>query len=256
MHEMKEHGIGFVAGQWSLDETRPTVIFIHGSGGSHILWTAQVRDLADQFNTIAIDLPGHGASDGLSANRIDDYAGQVDSFVQSIGVEQPIVCGLSIGGAIVLQLLLTQADRYKAGIIVNSGARLRVLPVIFDSIEKDYAGYVNSLYSFGASPKTPREKLKPMIDDMNQCPPQVAVDDFTACDGFDVIDQVPQITVPVLILTASDDQLTPVKYGTFLNEKIKTSTLHQIDDAGHLSPMEQPEAVSMAIREFVGSLMR
>jgi pimeloyl-ACP methyl ester carboxylesterase len=254
MYGSKVNDIGFVAGRWPLDGDIPTVIFIHGSGGTSILWHAQVEALADEMNTIALDLPGHGRSDGEGMKRIEDYAAVVDGFIESIQAPQPIPCGLSIGGAIVLHLLLETPEKYKAGIIVNSGARLRVMPLIFEAIENDYEGFINASYTTGISEKTDPSSIKPLVDSMAECPPEVASGDFGACDSFDVMDRVAEIDVPILVLTASEDRLTPVKYGTFLADHIRNSSIVHIEDAGHLSPMEKPQEITQAILEFVSSL--
>ncbi len=75
-----------------------------------------------------------------------------------------------------------------------------------------------------------------------------------ACNTFDVMDQLNKINAPVLVLTASDDQLTPIKYGQFLAEHIKNATLSNIEDAGHLSPVERPEEVARTIHDFIATI--
>ena len=254
MYESNVNGINFVAGRWPLDRGLPTVVFIHGSGGASVLWHAQVETLADSFNTVALDLPGHGASGGEGMSRVEDYAASVDGFITSIEAPRPIPCGLSIGGAIVLQLLLDAPGKYQAGIVVNSGARLRVMPMIFEALEKDFEGFINASYTFSASEKTDPSRVKPLVDCMAACPPAVTRGDFTACDSFDVMERLSEIAVPVLILTAADDKMTPEKYGAFLAGRIEKTSLVNIADAGHLSPMEKPVEVSRAIEEFVSSL--
>ena len=219
-----------------------------------MLWQAQAEALADRFNTVAIDLPGHGASDGAGMSCIEDYAACVDSFVSTAEAPRPIPCGLSIGGAIVLQLLLDYPGKYPAGIVVNSGARLRVMPMIFEALDRDFEAFVNASYAFSASEKTDPSLVKPVVDAMAACPPAVTRGDFTACDSFDVMERLGEIAVPVLVLTGSDDKMTPAKYGAFLAERIAGATHVDIAEAGHLSPMEKPAEVTRAIEEFVLSL--
>lgn len=254
MQELKINGIEFVTGHWPLNQDIDTIVFIHGSGGTHVLWHAQVDVLADRMNTIAVNLPGHGGSDGPGKDRIEDYAKSVSNFIESLGVQKPVICGLSIGGAIVLQLLMDESEKYKAGIVVNSGARLKVMPLIFEMIETDYLKFVNSMYSFGASPKTDPAKVKPVADSMAACSPEVTRKDFTACNTFDAMGHLDKITTPLLVMTASEDQLTPVKYGQFLADRVSHATLATIADAGHLSPIEKPDDVSRAILAFINSL--
>ncbi len=254
MKTLKENGIEFTAGQWPMRPDLETIVFIHGSGGTNILWQAQVASLAVKYNTIALNLPGHGGSDGTGMDRMADYAKSVSGFLKSIDATNPVVCGLSIGGAIVLQLLIDEPDNFKAGIVVNAGARLKVMPMIFEMLEKDFPGFVNSMYSFGISKKTDPQKLKPLTDSMLACPPEVTRKDFTACNTFDVMEKLKAIKKPVRVMTASEDIMTPVKYGQFLAEQINTADIMNIEDAGHLSPVEKPEEVAQAIFSFIEKL--
>jgi pimeloyl-ACP methyl ester carboxylesterase len=254
MYESKVGGISFAAGRWPLEAGLPTVVFIHGSGGSRVLWRAQAEALAAEMNTVALDLPGHGGSEGPGMDSVAGYAAAVDGFIASLEAPRPVPCGLSIGGAIVLRLLLDYPGKYGAGIVVNSGARLRVMPMIFEAVEKDYRAFLAAAPAFSISEKTDPSRIQPLADAMAACPPAVTLGDFRACDAFDVMEHVGEIGVPVLVLTASDDRLTPAKYGAFLSERIADSRLVNIEDAGHLSPMEKPEEVTRAIREFVKSL--
>ena len=74
------NGIGFRAASWTLDPARATLVFIHGAGGTGAFWQAQVLELAGRANTIALDLPGHGRSEGEGKDTIDGYARSVNSF--------------------------------------------------------------------------------------------------------------------------------------------------------------------------------
>jgi pimeloyl-ACP methyl ester carboxylesterase len=66
-----------------------------------------------------------------------------------------------------------------------------------------------------------------------------------------VTEKLSLIDVPVLVLTANDDIITPFKYATFLEKNIKNAELVNIEDAGHLSPIEKPHQVNKAIRDFL-----
>ena len=254
MHKKNINDIEFSSGNWPLTPELDTIVFIHGSGGTNVLWDSQVEALSDRVNTVALNLPGHGNSSGNGLGSIGEYAKSVSRFMEGLEIAKPVICGLSIGGAIVLQLLIDEPEKYKAGIVVNAGAKLKVMPLIFEMIEKDYAGFVNGMYTFGISPKTDPSRLKPLADSMLACPPDVTRSDFVACDGFDVMDQLNRIKAPVLVMTASDDQLTPVKYGRFLADGIESASMANIKDAGHLSPVEQPDDVTNAIRNFLAAL--
>ena len=245
------NGIAYVSSGWPLDEAKPTLIFIHGAGGSHVLWHGQVEGLAGKVNAVAIDLPGHGDSKGDGMGTIEDYARAVADFTRAIGVRKPVPCGLSMGGAITQQLLLDHPDACCAGILIGTGARLRVQPLILKTIEEDFSGYVDSFLTFAASEKTDPERLRPISEATARGKPRVALGDFKACDAFDVMERLPSIGVPVLVITSEEDKLTPPKYGIFLEETIKTASRVHIHDAGHLVPAEKPDEVNQVILDFL-----
>ena len=251
MIEKNINGIQFSAGQWPLDPDKATIIFIHGSGNSNRFWKSQVHVLSEYVNTIAIDLPGHGNSAGNGMDSVALYAMAVEEFIDAINAPFPIPCGLSLGGAIALQLLLQHEERYKAGILVNSGARLKVLPAIFETIKNNYKGYTDSFAAAAASAKTDTLLLQDVIADAEKCSPDVVYNDFLACNAFDVMERLKEITVPVLVMSAEDDKLSPAKYGKYLAANISNSYSFHIVDAGHLSPVEKPDEVNKAILEFL-----
>jgi pimeloyl-ACP methyl ester carboxylesterase len=251
MVKRETNGIAYVTSAWPLNEAKPTLIFIHGAGGSRVLWQGQVEGLAREVNAIAIDLPGHGNSKGEGMGTIEDYARTVADFTRAIEAPRPVPCGLSMGGAITQQLLLDHPDACRAGILIGTGARLRVQPVILKTIEENFSGYVESFLTFAASEKTDPERLRPISEATAQGKPEVALGDFKACDAFDVMERLPSIEVSVLVITSEEDKLTPPKYGIFLEEKIKTASRVHIQDAGHLVPAEKPDEVNQAILDFL-----
>jgi pimeloyl-ACP methyl ester carboxylesterase len=244
-------GIGYLAGTWPPDSAKSTIFFIHGAGGSGLFWQAQVEGLAARANTIALDLPGHGRSGGIGCDSIEDYARSVIDFIKALGVSSPVPCGISMGGAVVQQLLLDYPDFVKAGILVNTGAKLKVAPVIFDTLKNDYSGYLSMISKSVASKTTKPEQLKRFQEEAARCNPGVALGDFYACNRFDVMQRVGSITLPVLVVSAADDQLTPLKYGEFLENNIPKASRIIVDEAGHILPMQKPEEFNRAIIDFL-----
>ncbi len=251
MIERSINGITFLTGTWPLSQEKSTLVFIHGAGSSAIFWKHQIKSLSNDFNIVAIDLPGHGRSADQGKDKISDYAEVVDQFVKDLKIESPVICGLSMGGAITQQLLLDGKENYKAGIIINSGAKLKVFGMIFDMIRDDFQGYANSFDMVAISEKTDKSKLKYVVDDLRSMNPEVVYNDFVACNSFDVMDRLNEVKVPVLVLTAEEDKLSPPKYGTFISDAIDNSFHVSIKDSGHMSPVEKPEGVNTAINDFL-----
>ena len=252
-------GIGFTTGGWPLDPSRATLIFIHGSGGSNALWNGQVDALAERANTVALDLPGRGLSRGPGRERglrhMADYAKVVADFARAIDAPRPIPCGLSLGGGIVLQLVLDDPGRWAGAVLIGTGARLRVMPAVLEGVERDYAAHLANL-ALAASPQTDPETLKPLMTAHAQCPAEVALGDFIACDRFDVMDRLGEIEIPVLIVSGEDDKLTPPKYADYLERNISNTRRVHLLDAGHLAPAEKPAEVNAAILEFLAGSIR
>ena len=251
MIEKQIEGISFIAGNWPLKSDKSTLIFIHGAGGSNFLWRSQVDLLADRVNTVAIDLPGHADSQGSASTTVEDYTAAVAAFIKAIDAPSPIPCGLSMGGAIAMQLMLDHGKLVTAGILINTGAKLKVAPAIFETIENDYDAFVAMLGKVAFSKKTEQALRQSFMDDSAQFKPEIALGDFKACDEFNVAERLSQIEVPVLVMSAADDMLTPPKYADFLEQNIPDASLAQIVDAGHISPVEKPQEVCQAIRAFL-----
>jgi pimeloyl-ACP methyl ester carboxylesterase len=251
MEDRKTNGIGYITGKWPLDPAKSTIVFIHGAGGSSAFWTAQVQGLVARVNTVAVDLPGHGRSGGNGKTKIEDYVQAVVDFIKQADMPTPIPCGLSMGGAITQQLLLDCQSQFKAGILISTGARLKVAPAIFEAIEKDYNGFVDMVGKLAASKKTDPGLVLPFKHEMAGCKPEITHGDFQACNRFNIIEQLSSIGTPVLVMSAQDDKLTPPKYADVLEKTIKNAARAHIMDAGHVVPIEKPAEVNQAIIEFL-----
>lgn len=234
-----------------LDIDRPTLLLIHGAGQSALLWQNQLSGIPWEGNMVALDLPGHGRNPSPSRRRIPDYAEGISDFIQTTGLKTVIIGGLSMGGAVAQQLMIDAPDEFAAGILINTGARLRVSPAIFDLLENHADAWLDAGYRSSILEKNQTEELRLLHDRINNCPAAVTADDFRACHHFDVMDSLGVITCPVLVLMADHDQMTPPKYSRFLAEHIPGAQLTSIADAGHLSPLEKPEAVNRAISSFL-----
>ena len=251
MEDRKTNGIGYITGRWPLDPAKSTIVFIHGAGGSSAFWSAQVQGLDARVNTVALDLPGHGRSGGNGKTKIEDYVQAVIDFIKQVDMSTPIPCGLSMGGAITQQLLLDYQDQFKAGILISTGAKLKVAAAIFEAIENDYNGFVDMVGKLAASKKAGPGLVQSIKDEMARCKPEITHGDFKACNRFNIIERLSSIKIPVLVVSAQDDKLTPPKYADVLEKTIKNAARAHIMDAGHVVPIEKPAEVNQAIMEFL-----
>ena len=106
---------------------RPPIVFIHGAGGNYLHWPPEIRRLTGQ-RIFAPDLPGHGKSDGVGRQSIDDYAQCILDFLDALHIHKAILIGHSMGAAIALTLALDHPRRVLALGLIGGGARLKVSP--------------------------------------------------------------------------------------------------------------------------------
>lgn len=240
---------------WPPVEGRQTVLFIHGATMCKSFWQYQLEGLGGHFNTIAPDLPGHGNNEGQGCQDVAAYAAAVLSFIDTHGLDAPVLCGHSMGGAVVQHLLIHYPDRFPAAILIATGARLKVLPLIFETIETAFERFPDLIFQGSVAQKNKKEALREAVKLAMDCSPSVAYRDFSACNAFDVMNDLGRIKVPVLVISGMDDLTTPPKYSDFLAETIADARLERVPDASHLVPMEQPAAVNAAIEKFLQSLI-
>lgn len=234
----------------------PTICLVHGAGSSTAVWIRQLEGLADSARVLALDLPGHGGSAGQSCRTIAEYAATVHGVVEQMKLEGLILTGHSMGGAVAQAFALAYPEHLAGLILVGTGARLRVLPKIFELLERDYPEGVRFLIQLGVSLATPAELREALFRDTLRTPQAVTLGDFQACDAFDVMERVNAIRVPTLVICGTDDRLTPPKYARFLQDRIPGARLTLIPEAGHFVQLERPDETTAAMRAFVAALTR
>jgi pimeloyl-ACP methyl ester carboxylesterase len=229
------------------------VVFVHGSGGSHLVWGAQVRAVGEIARAFALDLPGHGKSEGAGRDSIAAYRDRVVGFLDALELDRAVIVGHSLGGAIAQTLALSHPLRVAGLALVGTGARLRVLPKILEGVLSDFestARFVaQAMFAQPDDPQRPRTE-----EQLRACAPQVVHGDFSACNAFDVIARLGEIRAPTLVLCGRADVMTPVKYGEFLAAKIAGAQLVVVENAGHALMLEQAVEVNRALVEFIRKL--
>ncbi len=243
--------ISYWIGKSALSERREVVLFIHGAGGGEYTWSYQKAFFEKRFTPIVIELPGHGASEGEGEKEIGRYAEHVYLFLKALGLSKVFLVGHSMGGAITQTLALNHAEVIKGIILVGTGARLKVFPMILDGVRSDFAETVRKITQFAYSRNTPSEVIDRGVADMMRCRPEILYGDFLACDRFDIMAELDKINIPTLIMCGDEDQLTPVKYSQFLLQRIKGSRLEILPGAGHMMMMEAAETFNEKIGEFI-----
>ena len=235
-------------------DARLTMALIHGAGENHLVWPASLRRV-DGVSAYALDLPGHAKSGGRGRSSVADYAEVVRGFLDALGVERAVIAGHSMGGAIAQQCALSYPARVAGLVLVATGARLRVAPAILNNVLSEYAATLDLVTRYAWGPGAPEQLVQLGRAQLAETSPQVMANDYAACNAFDVIERLREITAPTLVISGTADQMTPPKYATFLADKIRGARLAMIEGAGHMVMLEQQELVARHMEQFLATLL-
>jgi len=238
----------------SVKASRHAIVFLHGAGGSHHTFRDQWAGLKGGVRMVIPDLPGHGRSGGSPRESVDACAAWLVDFLREIRLDRFILAGHSMGGAIALQSALERIKGLEALVLLGTGARLRISPVIFEGIGERFKEFAPELVGWMTSAASSALLRDDITKDVISTRPAAFLTDFHACNGFDVMDRLGEIRVPTLVVNGDDDRLTPLKYGEYLAANIPGAVLKIIRGAGHLVMLEKPNEVNAVITSFVHSL--
>jgi pimeloyl-ACP methyl ester carboxylesterase len=233
---------------------QPALLFVHGAGGDHTTWGEQLRELAPNFSVAALDLNGHGRSPAREGEGFQTYTEDVLAVLEALAMPT-VVVGHSMGGAIALMVALQRPKNLVGLGLVGTGAKLRVHPQILELCQTDFERAIDFIVQWAFAEQSPPELRERACAQMRRNGADALLRDFSSCNTFDVMARLSEVALPTLILCGRDDKLTPVKYSEYLQQNIPTAQLKIIEGAGHMVMLEQPKAVTQALREFCARLL-
>ncbi|MFN8384090.1 MAG: alpha/beta hydrolase [Anaerolineales bacterium] len=234
---------------------RPPVILIHGAGGNHLSWPPQIRRL-DGKTIYALDLPGHGQSEGTGRQSVEAYAEDVIVFMQSLKIRSAVIIGISMGSAIALTLALKYPKKVKALALLGGGAKMRVAQSVLETAgnPNTFESAVETINTNCFSESAPQNLVQLSKQTMLKMRPPVLLGDFLACNEFNVLEQLEQIETPSIVICGAEDKMTPAKFSESLHNGIAKSTLHVLEHAGHMVMLEKPDEVADLLKHFLDAL--
>lgn len=229
----------------------PTLL-IHGAGGTHLDMPLPLRR-DPQLQAIAPDLAGHGRSSGPGHNSIEAYGLDLLALLDVLTVPQVNIIGHSMGGAIALTLALTAPERVARLILIGSAPRIPVNPRILTGLRTQPDETLAMLAKWMWRKSTPAAVVAASIERMQQIRAEVIVQDYVACDGFDVTAALSQLAAATLIIHGTQDRMIPVGDAQQMAAAMPSSTLLEYTNGGHMIHLEEPEAVTAAIGHWLAA---
>ena len=239
-----------------------TVLLLHGLGACGESWGLQVPALVQAgFHVIAPDIRGFGQSSYPGGKlSIPDMANDMQILLRTLGKTSANVAGISMGGAIALQLALDAAEMVDRLILVSTFARLRVrrpdvlvyfglrfLLVYTLGLETQAKAVARRIFPLPTQGALRDELVREII----QADPQGYRAAMRALIHFDVVDRLPELRMPVLIVTGERDTTVPRETQGSLARRIQTASHVVIPDAGHAVIADQPEIFNRLLIEFL-----
>lgn len=233
-----------------IDSSKESIVFIHGAGMDHTVWTLAARHFARHGrNVIAVDLPGHGRSEGSALTSIEDMADWIVAFLGALGLEQAALAGHSLGSLISLDCAARHPDRVRAIALVGSIAPMPVSDAILDAAAaNDHAAFdmltqwgYSKRHQYGGNSNPGLWMIGSTLRLFERSRPGVLSADMNACNDYAAgLERAATVQCPVLMVLGQDDRLTPVRGTLPLQEALPSPTVRILEGAGHTIMVESP----------------
>tara|TARA_B100000963_G_scaffold278923_1_gene247361 strand:+ start:300 stop:1073 length:774 start_codon:yes stop_codon:yes gene_type:complete len=242
------------AGQ-GIKKNKETVVFLHGSGLSHIVWSLTEQFLSSkEFNVLSIDLPGHGNSEGPCLESIEKIADWLEEVFNKLNLNQMILIGHSQGCLEALEYSFRYKRRLKKIIFIGGSYRM---PVNKDLIDLAENGDNDSLklmmkWGFEGSKKfiggNPIEKIIQSPRDISE----ILAVDLKACNNYANGEEAAKsIDLPTLIISGELDKMVNLEASKKFSSLVKNSSTHIIIGSGHMIMIEKAFEMREKILEFL-----
>lgn len=231
-----------------------TPLYVHGSGGSRRAWAAQYGPRGPAHPAVALDLAGHGDADDVDTApepaTLDAYAADVVAVARATDAD--VLVGNSLGGAVVLRVVVESDLEPNALVLAGTGAKLAVDESLLEWLDEDFEAAVDALHEpdrlFHDADEATVERSKAQLRATGR---DVVRRDFLTCDAFDVRDRLDEVAAPTLAVCGERDELTPPACHEYLADNVPDGELAVIPGAAHLAMVERPAAFGRIVREFL-----
>lgn len=261
----KLHGLEVYASTGGRDpvDGQPWLIFLHGAGASHLLWSQQSRSFAYAgYNVLAVDFPGHNLSAGEPRAHVETQAAWLIAVMDHLKIDQATLIGHSQGGLVALYIGAHYPSRVTSLVFVATAAAIPVNDMLISSAEKTQGKAKSSMTSWGLGPDAHHfensvpgfSQIGSGLRTMDLNTAEALPVDLKACASFEGgLEMAAKISCPTMCVLAGRDKMTPLKFGLKLADALPNNTLHVLKDSGHTIPGERPHELNEFLRDFLAA---
>lgn len=239
------------------------IIFLHGFPFSKQMWLSQLDFLKSSHRVIACDIRGFGNSkDENSILSIDLFGDDLIQFMNKLNIDKAIICGLSMGGYIALNVCQRFSDRFEGLILCDTQCiadtpegkekRLKLIEEInLNGTENFTESFLKNVFHKDSLTQKSEivEELRNVIS--SNSIQIISMGLRALAERSETCSSLSHVNIPTLIICGREDQVTPIAQSEFMNQNIKGSILRIIDHAGHVSNLEQAQEFNQHLFDFL-----
>jgi pimeloyl-ACP methyl ester carboxylesterase len=242
-----------------VDPDKESLVFVHGSGMDHTVWTLFSRHFARHGrNVIAVDLPGHGRSAGLPKQSIEDMSDWIVALLDALHIDRAAIIGHSLGSLVALDCAARHPGRVRAIALVGTTAPMPVSDAILEAAAANDPAAFNMLTEYGYSKRhlyggnsnPGMWMVGSTLRLFERSGPGVLHADMNACNNYlHGVERAALVTCPVSVVMGEGDRLTPLRSAKALLAALPSPKVTVLPGAGHTLMTEAPNELLDTLKE-------
>ena len=243
------------------DNSKPAVIFLHGSALDHTFWGLHSRFFAFRNYAVVVpDLPGHSHSEGPALVSIEAIADWLNDVVEALDLNNISIVAHSQGCLNALEFAARYPDRIRSVSFIASGLATPVNPALIDNALNNPEAAIAMMVSWGFGPAGHLHQGpipgNSMVAGgrkvMRRNVPDELATDLKACDAYENgKSAAAKITAPVQVILGGLDRMAPSKASSELVAHLPDPEVHVIPQSGHMVPLEAPNTCRNFLKTFI-----
>ncbi|MBD1137358.1 alpha/beta hydrolase [Pelagibacterales bacterium SAG-MED43] len=242
------------AGQ-GIDSSKDTIVFLHGSGLSHIVWSLTEQFFSSKnFNVLAIDLPGHGNSDGPCLDSIEKITDWLEKVFEKLNLKNLTIIGHSQGCLEALEYSFKYKARLKKMVLMGGSYRMPVNKDLIDLASNGDSDAVKLMMKWGYKGSknfiggNPIERIIQSPRDISE----ILAVDLIACNNYaNGLEAAKSISCPIMLVFGELDKMVNLEAGKKFANLVNNSITHIIPGSGHMIMIEKAFEMREKVLEFL-----
>lgn len=244
------HNVFIATGHQEIDPGRVTIVFIHGAGMDHTVWTLISRYFARRdYNVLAPDLPAHGRSGGTPLPSVPAMAEWIVTLLDTFGIERAAVVGHSMGSLVAFEFAASFPARAVQAVLLGFALPMAVGPPLLDAARNNDPAAIDMMVIFGhdfrsqlgGNPVSGAHVVNTAKRLLERNRPGVLFNDLNACNEYANETAAQTIQCRVVFGSGERDKMTSPRAAATMAQGLAHARFEIIENSGHGVMAEQPE---------------